>query len=107
MTNSVKNQRFQAGTLGPGPAAYTLPTSVGYQFEGKPLKKIDRHIPKMYSFGVRPHTGYSTLGPGPIPNTPPAKKGEYEPIMTRHGKTASYKYTFGHRTHLIGMSVFF
>lgn len=102
MANSVKNQRFQSGTIGPGPAAYTLPTSVGYNYEGTPPRKVERQIPQMYSFGARTSTRYNTIGPGPVPSGAPTKAGQYEEVMTRHGKPASYKYSFGHRIHLAG-----
>lgn len=104
MPHNVKNQRFETGRTGPGPAAYRLPTAVGYDYEGIPARKIVRMTqpPKMYSFGVRTGTRYNTIGPGPVPNGAPNKSGTYDDVVTRHGRTASYKYSFGLRTHLRG-----
>lgn len=95
---NLKDLRFESGgVLGPGPAAYKLPTSIGYDYEGTPGKKVERHVPNMYSFGLRPPEKNSTLGPGPIPNSPPPKAGAYTEMVTRHGKPPNYKYSFGLR----------
>lgn len=96
------NIRFEAGQLGPGPAAYALPTSVGYDYkkstDGR-LVKVDRHISKAYSFGYRFPEKFNKIGPGPVPNGPVPKEG-FSPVITRHGAPTSLKYTFGYRIHM-------
>jgi Sperm-tail PG-rich repeat len=71
-------------SLGPGPAQYLLPPSVGYE----------RHDPRkyrnpMFSFGVRPGLKYATIGPGP---------GNYVlGTKTRYGERNGPQFSMGIR----------
>lgn len=96
MVVCVKESRFASGLQGPGPAAYKLPTSVGYDFKSNPNclyapTKVDRKVPNSFSFGIRGNQRAYVVTPGPA-----AAKVPYNfPMPTHHGKVQSNKYTLG------------
>lgn len=70
--------------IGPGPARYGLPTTIGFDKHDTTKQRRPQ-----FSFGYRPPTKYSTMGPGPITynvNT-----------HTRYGKHTRIEYTLAKR----------
>ncbi|XP_012155107.1 uncharacterized protein LOC105664600 [Ceratitis capitata] len=66
--------------LGPGPAAYMLPSAFGY-YDGN---QLCQHA-KGYSFGLRGKDLIKKIGPGP---------GAYRTFaLTRYGRSRYFKFT--------------
>lgn len=80
-------QLFAFPYLGPGPAGYGLPPTVGY-----PEHDVRKDRKPMFSMRSRPITRYDTLGPGP------ARYGLGK--MTRVGRPNNPSYSLAKRFSL-------
>ncbi|XP_001663800.2 outer dense fiber protein 3 [Aedes aegypti] len=78
---------YQMSRIGPGPAGYGLPPTVGY-----PEHDVRKDRKPMFSMRSRPITRYDSLGPGPA---------QYDPgKMTRVGRPNNPTYSLARRFSL-------